>query len=326
MNQVAHKIAPAIASNAPVLLKPSDKTPLSALKLVEILYECGLPEGMVNVVISNDPKFFLKTSLESNVFDVVTFTGGVDVGRYISRKIAETENNFIKFIPELGGNPAITILEDADIKVAVRSALNAFENSGQRCTSVKRILLHNDIADRFIDSFLKEVKRIYYGNPLDYETDMGTLIDENSALIIEKKVNNAIRDGAKLLFGNQRRGALYSPTVLDYVSIESELVITETFGPVAPIIRINSIDEAIDIINSVPYKLAGSAITKDVNKAKFISDSIQVGQFNWNNNPGFRTEMAPFGGFGVSGNGEKEGVILAAEGFRKVRTFYEHIT
>lgn len=324
MNQVAHKIAPAIVANAPVLLKPSEKTPLSAIKLVEILHKCGLPKGMINVLTVENPGEFLEIALKSRKFEVVTFTGGVFIGKLIAKKIVETGNELIKYIPELGGNPAITILDDADIDVAVKSSLNAYANSGQRCTAIKRILLHNDIADKFIKKFLEATRAIKYGNPYNENVNMGTVIDEEAAKHIQDKVNNAINDGAKLLYGNIREGALYSPTLLDFVNPKSDLVVTETFGPVAPIIRINSIDQAIDIINSVPYKLAGAAITQDKSKAEKIANAIHVGQFSWNNNPGFRTEAAPFGGFGDSGNGEKEGVIMAAHGLRKIRTFYEH--
>ncbi|HLC55795.1 MAG TPA: aldehyde dehydrogenase family protein [Candidatus Nanoarchaeia archaeon] len=323
MNQVAHKVAPAIVAGTAILLKPSKKTPLSAIRLVEILYEAGLPENMINVITTDDSKKFIDVALNLKLAQLVTITAGTETGRYVAKKISDI-GNIIKYVPELGGNSSFTILEDADIDLAVDRGMNAFVNSGQRCTSIKRILLHNSIADEFMEKFLKKVERIKYGDPMDPNTDMGTVIDENSAKIIQERVNKSIEEGAKLLYGNKREGALYSPTLLDNVNSKSELVVKETFGPVAPIIRINDVHEAIRIINSVNFKLAAGVMTKSRESAELIANSIHVGQFNWNNNPSYRTEKAPFGGFGDSGNGEKEGIILAAEGMRRIRTFYEH--
>ncbi len=324
MNQVAHKVGPAIAAGTAIVVKPSEKTPLSAIKLVEILHESGLPINMVNLITTNDPNSFLDIVLSMKLAQMITFTGGVEIGKYIARRLAETGNEMVSYVPELGDNAALTVLDDADIKLAAKMALNAFANSGQRCTSIKRILLHNSIAEKFIQEFLELTKKIKYGNPLDPEINMGTVINEEAAIKIQDRVDDSIREGAVLLYGNERKGALYSPTILDKVNPNSELVVKETFGPVAPIIRINNIDEAIKIINSVHYKLSGAVITKDKAKAELISNAIKVGQFNWNNNPGYRTEQAPFGGFGLSGNGRKEGVIMAAEGMRRIRTFYAH--
>lgn len=324
MNQVAHKIVPAVMAGTAIVLKPAEKTPLSAIKLLQILLECGLPKGYVNVVTSSNPRQFLDDALSTHLAQLVTFTGGMEVGKYIARRLAETGNELVKYVSELGDSAAFTVLEDADIRLAAERAMNAYANSGQRCTSIKRILLHNKVADEFIEQFLGLTEKIRYGDPFDPSTDMGTVINEDAAKLIESRVNMAIKDGAKLLYGNKREGALYSPTLLDDVNPRSELVARETFGPVAPITRIGSIKEAISIINSVNYKLAGAVMTKKRENAELIANSIKVGQFNWNHNPGYRTEQAPFGGFGDSGNGEKEGVIMAAEGMRRVRTFYSH--
>lgn len=324
MNQVAHKVAPAIAAGTPLVLKPSEKTPLSALKLSEILHEQGLPAGMLNVITCDAPDQFLKDALALHKVELVTFTGGVSVGKIIAKEIVNTGNELIRYIPELGGNSALTVLDDADVELAASIAMNAYANSGQRCTSIKRILLHDAVADDFIHTFLEKTKQIRYGDPFNPETDMGTVIDQASASAIKGRVDDAVASGAELLYGNMQDGALYSPTLLDKVKPNTELVVKETFGPVAPIIRISGIDEAVEIINSVNFKLASAVVSADSEKALHIANAVQVGQFNWNNSPGFRTEAAPFGGFGDSGNGEKEGVIMAAEGLRKIRTFYEH--
>ena len=153
---------------------------------------------------------------------------------------------------------------------------------------------------------------------------MGTVISEEAAIKIEKRVNEAIEKGAMLLLGNIREGALYSPTVLDNVPMDSTLVMEETFGPVCPIVRVKTIDEAITYAKKTNYRLAGAVMTESYALAKKVCDALCVGQFNWNGIPGYRTEMAPFGGFGDSGNGEKEGMYHAAHGMRRIRTFYEH--
>ena len=324
MNQVAFKVVPSIMSGTAIVLKPADKTPLSAIKLVEILHEESLPPNFINVITTNNPSQFLEDALSLRLAQMVTFTGGVDVGKHIARRIAATGNELVRYVPELGGNAAFTVLEDADIKLAAERALNAYDNSGQRCTKIKRLLVHNKIANQFIEKFLSLTEKITYGDPMNPNIDMGTVINEDAAKKIQSRVNAAIKDGAKLLYGNIRQGALYSPTLLDMVNPKSELVVKETFGPVAPIIRINSVNEAIEIINSVRYKLAGAVMTKRRDYAELIANSIKVGQFNWNHCTSYRIEQAPFGGFGDSGNGEKEGVILGAQGMRRIRTFYEH--
>lgn len=324
MNQVAHKVVPAVMAGTSMVLKPTEKTPLSAIKLAELLHDAGLPPNMLNVVTSNNPRQFLDDALSTKLAQLVTFTGGVEVGKYIARRIAETGNELVKYVAELGDSSPFIVLEDADIKLAAKTALNAYRNSGQRCTKMKRLLVHNKIANEFIEELLKLTESIKCGDPMDSDTDMGTVINEAAAKLIQSRVNSAIKDGAKLLYGNIRQGALYSPTLLDKVSPKSELVAKETFGPVAPIIRINSIHESIRIINSSGFRLAAGAMTSSREKAELISNSIKSGQFNWNGNPSYRTEAAPFGGFCDSGNGEKEGVIMAAESMRRIRTFYEH--
>jgi len=324
MNQLVHKIGPAIAAGSSIVIKPSEKTPLSAIRLVEILHETGLPSNMVNLITTNRPLEFLDYVLESRKSEMISFTGSVYVGKYIARRMAESGNELIKYVPELGGNSPFIILDDAELSLAAEMALNAFGNSGQRCTKIKRILLHNEVAHEFICAFLELTKKIRYGSPLDEETNMGTVINEGAAIEIEKRVNEAILDGANLLYGNKRTGALYSPTILDYVLPISRLVVEETFGPVAPIIRIGSLEEAIEIINLSNYRLSAAVMTQSKEKAERIANALKVGQFNWNHHPSYRTEQAPFGGFRDSGNGEKEGVIMSAEGMRRIRTFYIH--
>ena len=324
LNQIIHKIAPAIAAGTSIILKPSEKAPLSSYRFREILSICGLPDDVFIVLNGSDVVKTVKQLVSYKKLDAVWFTGSVKVGKNIEKIMNESGNTLKKYIPELGGNAAFVVADDADLDIASDIALSSFDNAGQRCTAIKRILLFNDVADKFIDKFISKVKKMKYGDPFDENSDLGTLIDKESADNILKKVNNAVNSGAKLLYGNIVKGALYSPTVLDCVSPDMELVRYETFGPIAPIIRVDSIEECIKIVESTPYKLAGAISTKSFEKAKEYSDAISVGQFSWNGAPGYRTENAPFGGFGDSGNGEKEGIVHSIKGLMKIRTFWKH--
>jgi len=325
MNQVAHKVFPAIAAGACVVLKPSEKTPLSAVLLGEILLKSGLQKNMLNVITGIQAQKIVKKMVTNTLVDMVTFTGGLQAGLYIARAMTNSENALKKYVPELGGCSSLIINKDADLVLASKIAVKGcFGNSGQRCTAIRRIIAVKGIADKFVELLIKNTERLKYGNPYDETVDVGTVISKDAARSIEKRVNKAIKDGAKLLLGNRRLGALYSPTVLDHVNIESELVMEETFGPVAPIIRVKDLSEAIRMADMTQYALAGAIITKDKKAAELVQERLKVGQFSWNGIPGYRTEAAPFGGFRNSGNSEKEGVVLAARGMRRIRTVYEH--
>jgi phosphonoacetaldehyde dehydrogenase len=325
MNQVAHKIFPAIASGASIVIKPSEKTPLSALKLTEILVDCGLPINMVNVITGKNPLAILDDILSFQKLDMITFTGGLHAGLVIQQRMIDYKHGLKRYVPELGGCSSLIVCDDADLEVAVDLALKGcFKNSGQRCTAVRRVVVDNKIAEKFIDKLTSSVKDLNFGDPLNSDTDMGTVIDSNAANGIKTRIDSAIANGAKLLYGGTQEGALLSPTILDNVSLKMDLVSNETFGPVCPIIRANGFEEALSIAKNTNYRLACGIVTNDAAKALRASKELKVGQFNFNGPPGYRTEAAPFGGFGDSGNGEKEGIILAARGMRRIRTFYRH--
>ncbi|HEX8783202.1 MAG TPA: aldehyde dehydrogenase family protein, partial [Steroidobacteraceae bacterium] len=210
LNQVAHKVAPSIASNNRMVLKPSEKTPLSALLLADILYEAGLPPEMFGV-LTGDPREIADELLTHPDIDLVTFTGGVAVGKYIAAKAV-----YKRQVLELGGNDPLIVMEDADLEeAATLAALGSYKNSGQRCTAVKRMLVQESVAARFIELLLEKTRAVKYGDPMDPATDMGTVIDEAAARTFEERVNEAVAQGARLLYGNLRTGALYSPTLLD---------------------------------------------------------------------------------------------------------------
>ncbi|TXH38511.1 MAG: phosphonoacetaldehyde dehydrogenase [Rhodospirillaceae bacterium] len=316
LNQVAHKIAPAIATNNRMVLKPSEKTPLTALLLADVLYEAGLPKEMFQV-ITGDPAEIADTMLTDPNVEVITFTGGVRVGKYIAEHMG-----YRRAILELGGNDPLIVMEDADLDEASNLAVyGSYKNSGQRCTAVKRMIVHEAVADRFVELLVEKTRKIKYGDPMDPDADMGTVIDEASARYCEDMVNDAVKRGAKLLHGNIRKGALYSPTVVDHVAFDAPLVKWECFGPVSPIIRVKDIDHAIQVSNSTSYGLSSGVCTNRLDYITRFVRELEVGTVNVREVPGYRIEMSPFGGIKDSGLGYKEGVIEAMKGFTNVKTY-----
>jgi putative phosphonoacetaldehyde dehydrogenase len=316
MNQVAHKVVPGIATNNRMVLKPSEKVPLSALMLADILYEAGLPPAMFQVV-TGDPAEIADELLTNPNIDLVTFTGGVAIGKHIARTAG-----YRRMVLELGGNDPIIVMDDADLEEASSLAVSgSYKNSGQRCTAVKRILVHASVADAFVEKLLEKTKAWQYGNPADPGMDMGTVIDEQAAQLFESRVNEAVAQGAKLLVGNERVGALYSPTVLDHVQADMTVVREETFGPVSPVIRFHDLAEAIRIVNGTAYGLSSSVCTNRLDVITRLVNELHVGSVNVREVPGYRLELTPFGGIKDSGLGYKEGVLEAMKSFTNVKTY-----
>jgi putative phosphonoacetaldehyde dehydrogenase len=316
MNQVAHKLIPSIATNNRIVLKPSEKVPLSAIMLVDILYEAGCPPEMVQVV-TGDPREIADELITNIDVDLITFTGGVAIGKYIASKMG-----YRRAVLELGGNDPIIVMEDADLDEASTLAVQgSYKNSGQRCTAVKRMLVQESVADCFVEMLVAKTKAWTYGDPMDKANEMGTVIDESAAKLFELRVNEAVAAGAKLLAGNVRRGALYSPTVLDRVDPKMPLVMEETFGPVSPVMRFKTIEEAIAISNGTAYGLSSAVCTNRIDYiTRFVSE-LNVGTVNVREVPGYRLELTPFGGIKDSGLGYKEGVQEAIKSFTNVKTY-----
>jgi putative phosphonoacetaldehyde dehydrogenase len=316
MNQVAHKVVPSIATNNRMVLKPSEKVPLSALLLADILYEAGLPPEMLQVV-TGDPAEIADEMLTNPAIDLVTFTGGVTIGKYIASKVG-----YRRTVLELGGNDPLIVMNDADLDEASSLAVaGAYKNSGQRCTAVKRILVQQGVADRFVEMLVDKSRHWRHGDPADENMDMGTVIDEEAARLFEARVNEAVDQGAQLLLGNQRQGALYSPTVLDHVRPEMTVVREETFGPVAPVIRFDTLEEAIKIVNGTAFGLSSGVCTNRLDIITRLVNELHVGSVNVREVPGYRLELTPFGGIKDSGLGYKEGVIEAMRSFTNIKTY-----
>lgn len=316
MNQVAHKVVPAIATNNRMVLKPSEKVPLSALALADILYEAGLPPPMFQVV-TGDPSEIADELLTHPSVELVTFTGGVAIGKRIARSVG-----YRRMVLELGGNDPIIVMDDADLdEAATLAASGSYKNSGQRCTAVKRMLIHDAVADEFVARLVEKTLAWKVGDPADPSNDMGTVIDEPAARLFEHRVNEAVAAGARLLVGNERSGALYSPTVLDRVSPDLPLVREETFGPVSPVIRFRDLDDAIRIANGTAYGLSSAVCTNRLDVITRLVNELHVGTVNVREVPGYRLELTPFGGIKDSGLGYKEGVLEAMKSFTNVKTY-----
>jgi putative phosphonoacetaldehyde dehydrogenase len=316
MNQVAHKVVPSIATNNRMVLKPSEKVPFSAIFFADIMYQAGLPPEMLSI-ITGDPAEIADELITHPQVDLVTFTGGVAIGKYIAAKAG-----YRRVVLELGGNDPIIVMEDADLDEASTLAVQgSYKNSGQRCTAVKRMLVHEAVADRFVEQVVAKTKAWRFGDPLDKANEMGTVIDEAAATLFESRANEAVAQGARLLVGNQRRGALYSPTVLDRVDPAMTVAREETFGPVSPIIRFKDINDAIRISNGTAYGLSSSVCTNRLDYiTRFVND-LHVGSVNIREVPGYRLELTPFGGIKDSGLGYKEGVQEAIKSFTNIKTY-----
>ncbi len=292
VNLALHKIAPAIAAKNAVVMKPSKEAPLAALRLAEIINN-HFDDGVINAVTGYGSEIG-DALIYSPDIAKISFTGSVATGLYIASHAASK-----KLTLELGGNDPLIVLEDANIEKAVDEAVTgAFTFSGQICCGVKRIILDNKVADEFIDLLIEKTSRLKIGNPMDESTDIGPVINKEAALNIEEVINNSIKDG--------------EPTILDNVNMSMEVVAYETFGPVAPILRVEGLDEAIEVANNTQYGLQAGVFTENVHSALRCANEIEAGTVYVNKAPSYRVDSMPFGGFKSSGTG-KEGIKYAIE-------------
>ena len=316
LNQIAHKLAPAIAAGAPVILKPSERTPLTALRFAALLYEAGLPGWMLSMFLGSLEEI-IQPMIEDPRTEVVTFTGSVEIGKSIAKRAG-----YKKLCLELGGNSPLIVLADADLDLAAQLACEgSFRNSGQRCTAVKRILVVPEIQEAFTRKFVELAKTYLSGDPENESTVVGTVITEDSAKLLERRVADAVAMGARVLLGGGRQGALLEPTILTQVPREAEVVAEESFGPLAPIITIRDLDDAIQYYNSGRFGLSTAVVTNDLAAAMKAARKLKTGTININEVPGYRLEHTPFGGLRDSGLGIKEGVTEAIKFFSHVKTF-----
>jgi glyceraldehyde-3-phosphate dehydrogenase (NADP+) len=308
LNLVAHKVAPAIASGNTMILKPASQTPLSALKLGEVVMEAGLLPGGLNILPL--PGSQIEPVMEDDRIRKISFTGSDEIGWELMRKFPKK-----KVTLELGGNAASIIDEDPpDLEFAVgRNCLGAFYQAGQSCISVQRMFIHDKIFDKFADMFIAKTKALKLGDPMLDDTDVGPVIDTTSADRIMNWVDEAVRNsGARLLTGGHRDGCLIEPTVLTNVPPTCNVSCDEVFGPVVHIERYKDFNEVLNRVNNSRFGLQAGIFTKDMKKAFSAYNALDVGGVIVNDYPSFRVENMPYGGVKDSGVG-REGVRYAIE-------------
>ncbi|MDR2873847.1 MAG: aldehyde dehydrogenase family protein [Methanobrevibacter sp.] len=312
VNLAIHKVAPAIVAKNSTILKPSTKAPLSALRLCEII-DNYFPPGIINSVTGYGREIGNELAVNQDV-NKISFTGSVPVGIMIKNRAGMKRVSL-----ELGGNDPLIVLKDAVIDKAVKGAVaGSYLYSGQVCMGVKRIIIDDEICDEFLDLFIKETKKLKIGDPMNMKTDIGPLIDEKAAEIVEKSVQNAIENSAKLIHGGKRKGNFFKPTILDDVKEDMDVIVNEIFGPVSPIIRVNGVDEAIKVANNTKFGLQSGVFTENIHDALKCANEIESGTVFINKQSTFRTDNMPFGGFKLSGIG-KEGVKYAVEDMCKTK-------
>jgi glyceraldehyde-3-phosphate dehydrogenase (NADP+) len=307
LNLVAHKVAPSIASGNVMLLKPASQTPLSALMLGEVVCEAGLPDGLLNILPV--PGSEIEAVIDDVRVKKVSFTGSDAIGWELKRKYPKK-----KVTLELGGNAATIIDEDPpDLDFAAsRNAWGAFYQAGQSCISVQRMYVHEKTFDRFISKFVEETRKLRLGDPMLEDTDVGPVIDAQSADRIMEWIEDAVGRGARLLSGGNRDGSLIEPAILTDVPPGCDVSKSEVFGPVVHVERYRDFDEALRAVNDSRYGLQAGVFTKDIKKAFKAYAALDVGGVVVNDYPSFRVENMPYGGVKDSGVG-KEGVRYAIE-------------
>ena len=320
------KMMPALISGNTVVLKPAEDTPLSSYHLVQVLTEAGVPRGVVNLVSGDGPNAGAPLSQHKDV-PVVSFTGSTAVGRIIAQACAP---DFKHCSLEMGGKNIIIVMEDANLDLAVDGAVwGGFGTTGQRCTAASRVAVHKDVYKEFVDRFVDRVKSLRVGNGLDASTDMGPCISEQQLKTVMSYVEIGKNEGAKLLTGGNRldrgayaKGWFHAPTVFGDCAPTMRIAQEEIFGPVVSVIPIESLEQAVDVANGVPYGLSASIYTRNVNRAFQATRDLYTG-IVYVNAPTIGAEThLPFGGTKQTGNGHREAAIAAIDFFTEWKTIY----
>lgn len=312
LNLAAHKIAPAIAAGCPFVLKPASNTPLSAMVIGEILAETSLPKGAFSILPCDRDAADLLTTDER--IKLLSFTGSPEVGWQLKSQAGKK-----KVVLELGGDAACIVDSDADLVEAVnRVSFGSFYQSGQSCISVQRIYVHTTIYQRFKERLLDKIQTLEVGDPRDADTNIGPLITEKEAKRVQAWVQEAMNQGATLLCGGERNGAIVTPTLLEHVPASATLMQEEVFGPVAMLIPFEDFDQVLEAVNSSRYGLQTGIFTRDLYKVQQAWDRLNVGGVIIGDVPSWRVDSMPYGGVKDSGFG-REGVRWAIKDMTEER-------
>jgi len=318
LNLVAHKIAPALAAGNPILLKPASKTPLSALKLGELIVESGWPKEAISILPSKSAD--AQKLVTDDRIKLFSFTGSADNGWKL-KSIAGKK----KVVLELGGNAAAVIDDSADLERAIeRCAWGGYYYSGQNCIHVQRILCHARIFDEFVRGFIARVRKFKLGDPFKPDTEMSVMIDEENTRRIEAWVDDALAKGGRLLYRGSAPKGMAAPMVLTRVPPACDISCKEAFGPVVLIDPFEDFDEALERVNDSVFGLQAGVFTKDINKAWKAFEALDVGGVIINDVPTFRVDNMPYGGIKDSGFG-REGVKYAIEDMTELKVMVVHL-
>ena len=306
LNLVAHKVAPALAAGDPIILRPASQTPVSALKLAEIISESGWPVGAFSVVPSATEN--ATPLIEDDRIRLLTFTGSPAVGWFLKKQAGRKRVTL-----ELGGNAGVIVHSDADIAYAAeRIAWGGFSYAGQSCISVQRVYVHADVYESFERQFVQRVKALIVGDPLNEATDVGPLIDGGAAERVEDWVAEALKDGASLLTGGSRNGNLWQPTVLAKLQPAMRVSCQEVFAPLVGLYSYTDVSQAIASVDDGDFGLQAGLFTHDLGVVRQAFNNIEVGGLMVNDVSTFRIDHMPYGGVKQSGFG-REGLRYAIE-------------
>jgi glyceraldehyde-3-phosphate dehydrogenase (NADP+) len=319
LNLVCHKVGPALAAGNAVVLKPAEDTPLSAIKLTEVLLESGLPAEGIACLTGPGEEIGDALTGDRRVRKI-TFTGSREIGERICH-VAGIK----KVTMELGSNSAVIVMPDADLeKVATAVAATGYSNAGQVCISTQRVLTSDGIYGDFLDALTPRVAALTTGNPLDERTKVGPMIKEQEAIRVEGWVREAVAGGARVITGGQRQGAIYAPTVVADVKPEMRISCEELFGPAVAVTRFTSLDEAIRLANDSIYGLAAAIFTENLEWAMRFAREVEAGNLMVNWGPQWRADLMPYGGLKESGFG-KEGPRYAIEEMTELKLVCFHL-
>lgn len=304
---ITRKLGPALAAGCTFVVKPPNETPLTAIKLVELCEEAGIPKGVVNLV-TGEASEIGDELLSNHKVRKITFTGSTEVGKLLIKKSADL---VMKMSLELGGHAPIIVLEDADLDKAARGVLaSKFRNSGQTCITGNRIYVQEQIYDDFVEKFTDFTAELKTGDPMSKDTDIGPLIHKEAYEKVESHVDDALEKGASCVLGGQgevkNNAYFYPPTVLRDVTSDMLIMNEETFGPIAPIQKFKNDEEAIELSNHTPFGLAAYVFTENYNRANHIIEKLDFGIIGWNDGVPSAAQ-APFGGMKQSGMGREGG-------------------
>jgi len=313
---ITRKVGPALAAGSPVIVKPPSETPLTALAISYLAEKAGFPPGVYNTVTSSDSSAVGKELCENKKIRKLSFTGSTPVGKILMEQCAPSLK---KLSLELGGNAPFIVFDDADIDEAVKGALiSKYRHNGQTCVCVNRILVQNGVYDAFAEKFTRAVQGLKTGNVLDKDVQVGPLINKKGLDKVKEHIQDAVEKGAQILTGGKEmEGLFYQPTVLGQATPDMLIAKEEVFGPVAPIFRFHTEEEAIQLANDTQYGLASYFYSKDVNRCWRVAEALEYGMVGINEGL-ISTEVAPFGGIKESGFG-REGSKYGMDYFMEMK-------